>query len=254
MIKRFHWYSLVLALPVLSLAPGCGWQKAVEDAPPVGFVTFRDADEPGVLTERGPFNYLWQNPDYEADIQTAREQGYSVYVAPVGTGYLQTEGTDDALTEILEEVATYLREGIIAETRALDDNHIQPVVTDDRDSAQYALELELTEIGLGSPALYAASWAVPLPGTTTAYDASHTSVLAFEGRFVDRESGEIVSELADRRIPKVRPIVDLNKMFSKVSPLRDISDDWANEIAHAMTTRLDRADIEGEGYVTFMPW
>ena len=246
-------YLLAVCTILLAMS-GCGWQKGIEEAKPVGFIEFKEEGSEGVVTDNSPFNYLWQTTEYKADLQRVREEGYSIHIMPVGVEYLSFEGKEPEFEKLVNGVAEYFQQEIVEKTKALDDSHIQPVLTDSADEAEFVLQLQLSEVGLGEPLLYTAAWAIPLPGTSTAYDSMHTSVLAFEGKLIHRESDMVLCEFADRRIPKIRVIIDLNKLTSTSAPLRDVADDWAVEISNALTTRLDKSDIKGEGFITLIPW
>lgn len=254
MKRLFSLFSICLiSICLICIAlNGCGYSKAVTKAEPKGFVTERAAGSPGVVTEKTAFQYVWLTTDYPEELQKLRDEGYSLYIAPVGTRYLEMKKENDDMADAIQEVATYLRDQIIEETKGYRKGTVPVMLKDDRSQADFILEIQLTEIGFGSPILYAAAFAAPVPGAGTVYDATFTNVLAMEGRIVHSD-GTLVSEFFDRRIPKVRP-ADLNKALSKSSPLRDISNDWANEFAESLTARLDRETIKGVGMVSLIPW
>lgn len=234
-------------------ALGCAYQKAIEPAEPAGFIRRFAEHEKGVVTDLGPFQYSWIDLDYYESVDPDRsERVYSLFIAPVGANSIEIRENVDGVDDLVGDVQEYLRKRIVKEVKRFDDGSYVVDVRNRRSDAEYAFEIELTELGLGNPILYTAAWLTPLPGIATAYDASHSSVLAMEARLVVVETGRVVAELADRKIPKLR-FLDLNKAVSFSEPIMDVSRDWAREIAACFAARPEE-EVEGEFFFTLVPW
>lgn len=239
-----------LTLACLLLFSGCGYEKALSPAEPKGFI---ERKETNLITEKTPFQYVWRNPDAPRRRELVQDGHYTIYIAPVDTSLLSFEGKDEALEKRVDEIATYLREQVGKEIGKYDGEKLKASVVEDSSQADLVLEMALTEIGFGSPLLYTGAWLVPLPGTGTAVDSMHAPVLAMEAKLEDSKTQTTVVELADRRIPEVR-ILDLNKVTSKMSPLRDVSNKWAEDLGRGLQTDLESEELPRRKYFTLVPW
>ncbi len=245
-------FTRTFLFTLLVLVAACGYQKAISPAEPKGFI---ERKEDGLVSEHLPFQYVWRRDTPSAAQERLREQGsYKLYVNRISTAFLDYEGKDESLDDRTLTIAQYLREKIISEVESYDGQYVSAHVVDSRHEADIALDIALVEIGFGSPLLYTGAWVAPVPGVATTVDSMHQPLLAIESRFVDLSTGEPIAEMADRRIPKIR-IIDLNKATSKTSPLRDICNTWAKEIAKSMQVRLDKGEeVERESLFSWSLW
>ncbi len=241
---------IFLFLISTSLFFGCGYKKALEPAAPAGFV---DRKHSNLASDRAPFQYVWRKDANDSRVEIYKRGSYKIYVAPVTTRFLKFDGKDSDLKEKADEIARYLGDRINTEIAKREGKSIKAYPVKSREDADMYLEIALTEIGLGNPILYTGAWLLPLPGTGTAVDSMQQPVLAFEGRFTAAKTNEIIAEAADRKIPPVR-ILDLNKVTSKMGPLREISNNWAIEIANSVQAKLDEEAVSRTAAFTVLPW
>lgn len=247
-LKLYLCMSALLLVVITTI--GCGYQKALTPAEPKGFIRLKDDN---LASEKVPFQYLWQDPKSKELIELRNNNQFTVYVAPVRVDYLDFADKPEELKQTAHEIAKYLREQIIKKTKSKKGKYRNAIIVDRESAAETKLEIALTEIGLGSPLLYTGAWLLPLPGTGTAVDSMHQPLLAIEARLIDQETKRSIAELADRKIPKIR-ILDLNKVTSKKSPLKDISNNWAEELSSGLHSRLDKEKVASAGSFTLIPW
>lgn len=249
-----HKHLLPLLVLTLAGSSACGYSKAVTMPELKGFVTVKDQNDEGVISRDSPFMYHWRNPRSSELRNRLRAKGqYSIYIAPVDTEFLELEKKSQGFSERVEAIATYLREKITETVNDYNKGALKARVVENRNEADFELLLQISEIGFGSPALYTAAWLVPLPGTATTYDANYTTVLSLEGKLVElTKEKDVVAEVIDRRISKIR-ILDLNKVFSKRAPLRDICNDYSTLFARALSTPPDEK-VESVSKFTLIPW
>ena len=136
-------YFLIVSIGFLSLF-GCGWNKAITPPEPKGFVERRPEGSQGIRTDQTPYMYLWQNPDLDKEIKQVRDNGsYSLFIAPVGTTYLDFTDKDPKLVEYSKEVAVFLHEQIIEELNVDDQGSLKVSVTQNESEADFLFEIEL---------------------------------------------------------------------------------------------------------------
>ena len=100
-------------IALAALAASCGYGKAVLPAPPAGFVERRPKDSAGIVTEGLPFQYVWYDPAYtDVQAQVRERATYRLFVAPIGTQYLDLESEREQLRENAAEIAVDLLERI----------------------------------------------------------------------------------------------------------------------------------------------
>jgi len=239
--------SCILAGPI-----GCGVKKAFEPVEIKGFIASERDD--GVQSKKTPFDYLWHTGDPELAQQIRDQDAYELFVAPINLDYLPAQDKEKKdYMKRAKIVAEHLRKAIVREVNGFEKGLIVATAVEQPGEKGVTLELALTEVTPGNPATYAAAAAVPLPGMSHAVDATGSPSLAFEGRYVANKDGRVLIEFADRRIPKIRPI-DFNK-FTKTSPLRDIANSWAGEIARLSQVKVNKSgELEGAGSFSLIPW
>jgi len=239
---------LILASTTLS---ACTVQRALEPPEQKGFIPYKEGE--GVVTASYPFSYTWIMPGLQA-------QRYSkIYVAPVNVSLVgdrdwrRSRGTTmivrTAFEKRLADLASYYQTTLINALQVGADNRFLAIEQPQKGSLR--LEIALTEVVFGDPVAYAGSFALPVPGSSFAFDTVASPMLSCEGRVIDNDTGQIVAVFADRKIPQIKPF-DLNK-FSTSSPLREVIDRWTDEIVRSFNREGD-VKVARSSAFSLVPW
>ncbi len=247
--------AFYLSFASLFLLVACTARQAIEQPKPTSFISHRDelAKPPNT-----PFTLAWAAPKAEAS-EYAR-----VIVAAVRTDYLQTSnwvfraGTliptrEDYLNRV-EQLAEYIQRTVTQQFEE-HDKPSQDVVVEKADPVQprdtgppenqgseplvepmrgvvptrtLVIELSIAEANFGDPIIYGGLLAVPVPAVANLSTAVKSPSLTLEARMVDQETGDIVTELVDRRFPQIK-IVDINRL-TIASALRELADSFAEDL------------------------
>ncbi len=113
------------------------------------------------------------------------------------------------------------------------------------------VEIAMTEVVFHRPASYAAAYAIPIPGSSYAFDSLISPRVAFELKVTDGETGELICTMADRALPPVKPL-DLNK-FTVSRPLEEVIDIWVREFVRSANQAI-REDLRRRWPVRLMPF
>ena len=206
---------------------GCASYKAFVPAESTDFIKAVPGVDLKSRLDFLPFNQSWTNLSFDL-------KKYSkLYVAPVSTQYLKPGSwfqsasvhitSEKSYQDKVAELAGYFRKEIIEEFGHYEKNRFQIVAAPG--AGTLSLELALTEVVFSHPGAYVGSQFSPVPGTSSAVDASLGSSVAFEMRLRDSGSGVVMFTAADRRTPPAK-VVDLNKLVF-TSSAREIVEEWA---------------------------
>lgn len=256
--------SIILAAWMPFVA-GCAIQKSYQLMEPVGFIE-RRTDH--VISDDVPFQYAWladevddkADRDLGAAVEDVKDDisedhNYKIYIAPVNLSFLPAETLENNTErKRAEMLAEHFKSRLKKVYSATEQGAINITPTDIERDALLTLEIAFAEIKVGRPAAYAAALTVPLPGVASALDANDSPRMAIEGRLLHSESGEAIAEFADRKIPKIR-VIDLKKAVSKNYPLREIINDWCQEIVHASQAGRKSGKIASQTRkFSLLPW
>lgn len=230
---------------------GCGAKRALDPIQPSGFIDWRGEN---AITDRTPFSYYWADPNHPLLKWIRSGARYQLYVPAIRRDYL-TSDTDsgETLESRGELVAEYFHRKLIKAIKEENEKSGTVTVLDEPNQTSLTLEIALTKLDTGNPLAYAAGFAAPVPGVATTIDTLGTASLTMEVKLYDSATKSLLAEFADRRIPRVRPIIDINK-FTKTRPLYDIANDWSTEIARATVTNLEKDELEGTSNFSLLPW
>jgi hypothetical protein len=113
------------------------------------------------------------------------------------------------------------------------------------------VQVSLSEVTFGEPLLYAGMFAVPVPGIANMSTSIRSPSLIMKARFVDKESGQVIAELIDRRFPQLK-LVDLNRMVIGYA-LQEIADSFADDLALLFFRQRGEA-IRRRSPISLLPW
>lgn len=241
--------SLLLAAFCLA---GCATYRGMASADLTDFITGVPGVDHNSKLEFLPFNHSWTNRAFSL------KKYSSVYVAPVTTRFIKPGCWVNSMSAHItsekgyraevDELAGYFREQVAESIRAYDKNSFK--IAGAPGHGTLCLELALTEVVFSRPAAYAGSMASPVPGTSSAVDATLGSSVAFELRLRDAGSGEVVFTAADRRTPPAK-VLDLNKL-SFTSSAREICQEWAGLFAQFLN--MDKHETLRARKFKVKPW
>jgi len=239
----------VTFLALLLGATGCATKAAPSRG--AGFIPM----EMMAKDEALPFHSVWRSPGVNWDSYR------NVYIARVNTEYLlgnsggmQGGGKGD-LQKDARKLANYTRKKFTQAFRK-DPNRRLRVVSNSRGSRTLVAEIALTEVVPSNVALNVLGYA-PYGGGAAVKaikKLSHAeSVVAFEARILDGETGEIIAMFADREGEREAP--GNLKGLTWYSHAHSIIDDWADQFVRvANRNRETNEVIEDTKPFTLKPW
>lgn len=238
-----------IPLLVLSAALAAAGCKA-KPGPDAGFIPPENLEKPYDL----PFHKAWRKPNLQWERYT------EIYVAPFNTDYLREMTWWDKL-ERGEKVKEDAKELAIYAQRTFEDafrndpNHRLRVVEQAGPQTLVA-EFALTEVVPNKMVLDALGYAAgPVAGpvgsaASTAQTVTTRSTVAFEARFRDGETKEVVALFADRESEK-SSLVNL-KDLSWYAHARSIIKEWADQFVEL--ANKPRGTIKDSSPFDIRPW
>ncbi len=246
----------ISAFPLLLLIffAGCTVRKAIEAPEPTSFIT---KPERLVSPEHTPFTLAWLAGGIDG------RQYDELVVRPVRTDFISKDdwihsasafirGEDEYLKRV-HELGAYLQQRLESTLAEKSEPEVSVITEEQHQPAQRALVLEISiaEANFGDPVIYGGMLAVPLPAVANLSTAVKSPSLVLEARLVDADTGEIVTELVDRRFPKIK-IIDVNRL-TVMSAVREMSDEFVDDFVKALYREPDE-DI-GRGLpFALLPW
>lgn len=227
-------YLLVIALSLLLSA--CALMSAKEPAKWSGFIQGVD---PEARMDGQPWDHAWEiSPDYSKYNSIMFKSVRTDFVdQETKQMFLRTSVMNEEMFETsLNNLTEYMTDKIY-ETFAEHQDHRLEIVEAPR-ADTLVVETALTEVVFHNPAAYVTALLLPVPGSSYALDSVSSPSIAFEMKVTDGESGELISTIADRALPAIKP-VDFNK-FTASGPLEEIIDTWCAEIAQSAAYEVTR--------------
>jgi len=271
--------SLVFALLTLLC---CTAVQVTETVKPSPFIT-----RPELLhkPENTPFDLAWMS----SNVGVGSWQYDTLIVKAVRTDDLRTDNwlfragtlipTKDAYLEKVSELAVYIQKtvydnfenyekkvgGLHVEksppldpypnaptTKSFELTATQEVVdTLIPNMRTLVVEISIAEANFGDPIVYGGLLAVPVPGIANLSTAAKSPSLTLEARLVDEQSGQVITELIDRRFPQVK-IIDVNRLTIS-SALNELADSFAEDIV-ASFYRKTGEKVSKRLPFSLLPW
>lgn len=251
-------FAPFLALSTAALISGCTVESAIERIDPTEFIT-----SPNLLhkPDNTPFDLAWSAPDINA-----REYD-TVVVNPVRTdkvnpgNWIYSASTfivsSEGYLERVDELAKYIERDLTTKFAAYHTDDLKvlldpdpPVETEQSASTieqpggaeplgeplssffpegrTVVIDVSIAEADFGDPIIYGGLLAVPVPGVANMSTAVRAPSLTLEARLTDPQTGEVLTELVDRRFPQVK-IVDINRLTVS-SALHEIADSFSDDL------------------------
>ncbi|MDP3920516.1 MAG: DUF3313 family protein [Candidatus Omnitrophota bacterium] len=236
-------FLILLAVTVFMIeGTGCA-TKPVADA---GFV---DSSKLQMAGDVIPFQKAWTKPGYDPKKYT------EVYIVPVNIDYLFENSSwknlprGNLIRKDAGELATYMH-GTFIETLRKDPNHRLKVVTLPTKNT-VILELAITELVPNKIALKTAGLTSLARVGRKALALGNESSIAFEARFRDYETWEVVALITDREKAKLN-IVNI-KNFTWYAHVRSIIDEWAEQLVDVLN-KTPESTVRDSRKFEIKPW
>jgi hypothetical protein len=226
-MKRIASRAIVLLILLIAAFGAVGCIQKAKPAQPAGFIPEKDLEKPADL----PFQKAWRKEGF--NFSRYKE----IYIAPWNTDYLRNMTWWDKLErgekvkEDAKELAGYAR-GVFEEAFRKDPKH-RLVVVEQPGPQTLIAEFALVEITPNKVVLDALGYAAgPIVGpvgsvASTAQTATTHSTVAFEARFRDGATNEVVVQVADRESEKFS-IVNV-KDLTWYGHAKSILKEWADQ-------------------------
>ena len=180
-----------------------------------------------------------------------------VYIAPVDVSHLLAENSwwqnsfrYSHIEQDAEEIAKFTRETFIKAFKDAKDSNFKIVKKPVEKTL--ILEMAITELTPNKPFLKTASYAPFFIGTgIKVINQTNPSVVAFEARVKDGETGEIIAKFADKE--KEQTSFVSKKHFSWYGHAEDIIIDWADQFVQ-LANRKPGEIIKDTSTVELKPW
>ena len=239
---------------------GCTVKDALEDITPTSFVQHPDLLRKPKNT---PFSLAWVRP------QIRGWQYDTLFVEAVRTDQIDLENwvlstsvflpTKESYQSKVLELADYIQEEIsdafdeyekksselkvkkgapveqlpsAVPAALIDPDPVPPNIDPvDRPEKVLILSISIAQVDFGDPVIYGGLTAVPSPAAANLSTAVKSPSLTLEARFTDKQTGEVVAELVDRRFPQVKPL-DVNRLTIS-SAVHELTDSFAADLVAA---------------------
>jgi hypothetical protein len=202
---------------------------------------------------RLPFDKVWIKQDEDWG------RYRTLYIAPVSTAYLRRRAWWQEslrawkLPQDAQEMADFMRAQFIMAFQNDPHRRWQVMMAPERGSL--TLEMALTELTPSKVGLNAVKTASPFPlglvAAAVERGAEAQSIVAFEARVKDTDTGQTLAMLADRQYATVRPI-DL-KGFTWYANAADIIERWAQQFVDVANRRPGET-VKPASTFSLLPW
>lgn len=248
----------LLSLACLIACSACTVKDAVENLKPTRFIENPEILEPPKNT---PFDLAWMSPNVPT------WQYDTLVVEAVRTDQIDTDNwiysagtfipTKEIYNRRVNELAEYIQQsltmrfenygrprtpieiekglplvsgstGIIELPTDADLVPKIPIELAIPESRTLKVELSIAEANFGDPLIYGGLLAVPVPAAANLSTALKSPSLTLEAKFRDGKTGEVLTELVDRRFPQVK-VIDVNRL-TVASALHEIADSFAEDL------------------------
>ncbi len=221
---RFVFFTLLFCSLV-----SCAFKEGTSPAEPSGFLS--EVDQAAIV-EGQPWDHSWErSPDYS--------KYTAIFFEPVRIDFISEEAkeqqiessslNEDQYAEKVNALADYFDKRLEKSFKSTRKQRLELV--ESINDTTMVVEIAMTEVVFHRPASYAAAYAIPIPGSSYAFDSLISPRVAFELKVTDGETGELICTMADRALPPVKPL-DLNK-FTVSRPLEEVIDIWVYEFVRS---------------------
>jgi hypothetical protein len=221
---RFVFFTL-LSCSLVS----CAVKEGTSPAEPSGFLS--EVDQAAIV-EGQPWDHSWErSPDYS--------KYTAIFFEPVRFDFISEERKEQQIessklneeqyAEKINALADYFDKRLEKSFKSTKKQRLELVGS--INDTTMVVEIAMTEVVFHRPVAYAVAYAIPIPGSSYAFDGLISPRVAFELKVTDGDTGELICTMADRALPPVKPL-DLNK-FTVSRPLEEVIDIWVREFVRS---------------------